>query len=102
MQDMSTCQSGSCSGSCDSQTKDEGAPSAASTVVSTFAIPGMDCPSEENLIRMALGGLPGLGPMTFDLAGRQLRVVHTGEPARIAEKLVPLNLGRNCSSVRSA
>ena len=93
MQDMSTCQSGSCSGSCDSQTKDEGAPSAASTVVSTFAIPGMDCPSEENLIRMALGGLPGLGPMTFDLAGRQLRVVHTGEPARIAEKLVPLNLG---------
>ena len=46
----------------------------------------MDCPSEENLIRMALGGLTGVGPMTFDLAGRQLRVVHTGEPARIAEK----------------
>jgi len=53
----------------------------------------MDCPSEENLIRMALGGLTGVGPMTFDLAHRQLRVVHSGEPARIAQKLTPLNLG---------
>ena len=42
---------------------------------------------------MALGGLTGVGPMTFDLAHRQLRVVHSGEPARIAQKLTPLNLG---------
>ena len=28
---------------------------------SVFRIPGMDCPSEENLIRMALGGLTGHG-----------------------------------------
>lgn len=53
----------------------------------------MDCPSEENLIRMALSGLPGMGQMTFDLEGRQLRVVHSGDVAQIAEKLAPLNLG---------
>lgn len=89
---MSTCQSSSCSSSCNSQTVDE-APSAIASVESTFSVPGMDCPSEENLIRMALGGLTGVGPMTFDLAHRQLRVVHSGEPARIAQKLTPLNLG---------
>nr|WP_041863552.1 cation transporter [Bordetella petrii] len=53
----------------------------------------MDCPSEENLIRMALGSLPGVGAMAFDLAGRQLRVSHSGEAERITEKLLSLNLG---------
>lgn len=93
MRVMSTFQSGSCSGSCDSQVRVEEAPSIGASAVSTFSIPGMDCPSEENLIRMALNGLPEVGQMTFDLACRQLRVMHSGEPARIAEKLVPLNLG---------
>lgn len=56
-------------------------------------MPKMDCPSEENLIRMALSGVPGVGAMEFDLIGRQLRVSHSGEPAQITEKLLPLNLG---------
>ena len=56
-------------------------------------MPKMDCPSEENLIRMALSGLAGVGALSFDLGGRLLKVSHTGETAPITEKLVPLNLG---------
>jgi copper chaperone CopZ len=93
MRDMSTCQRNSCSGSCESQAKDEVVPSPGASMVSTFSVPGMDCPSEENLIRMSLEGLPGMGPMSFDLAARQLRVVHSGELAPIADKLTSLNLG---------
>lgn len=52
----------------------------------------MDCPSEENLIRMALDGLPGVGAMTFDLGGRKLQISHVGDAAKISEKLQPLDL----------
>jgi hypothetical protein len=45
----------------------------------------MDCPSEENLIRMALSGLPGVGALNFDLAGRRLEITHEGEAAPITE-----------------
>lgn len=90
---MSTCQSGGCTGSCVSQAKPEQPSVVESSRVSTFSVPKMDCPSEENLIRMALSGLPGIGALNFDLAGRRLKVTHSGEPAAITEKLVPLNLG---------
>lgn len=60
---------------------------------STFAVPKMDCPSDENLIRMALSGVPGISALSFDLIGRQLKVQHSGEAAAISEKLASLNLG---------
>lgn len=52
----------------------------------------MDCPSEENLIRMALHDLPGVS-LTFDLAQRQMTAVHPGPPAVVLERLIPLGLG---------
>lgn len=58
-----------------------------------FAVPKMDCPSEENLIRMALADTPGMGPLTFDLKARELTVVHSGTPDAVLDKLVPLKLG---------
>lgn len=60
---------------------------------STFLITQMDCPSEENLIRMALQGLAGVASLQFDLEKRSLQVVHTGASAAVMERLAPLNLG---------
>jgi Co/Zn/Cd efflux system component/copper chaperone CopZ len=60
---------------------------------STFAVPKMDCPSEENLIRMALRDVPGIRALEFDLAHRQLAAVHEGPAQTLLQRLQPLNLG---------
>jgi Co/Zn/Cd efflux system component len=59
---------------------------------STFAVPGMDCPSEERLIRMALDGA-GVADLRFDLAARRLVVVHGGGADDVLARLAPLGLG---------
>lgn len=69
------------------------AASKATRTISTLAIPMMDCPSEENLIRMALSDIADVKSLDFDLAQRQLRVTHTGPVDSIVSKLVPLQLG---------
>ena len=58
-----------------------------------LAIPRMDCPSEERLVRMALDGLDGVEELRFDLQGRTLSVTHRGEPGPLLAKLEPLGLG---------
>lgn len=60
---------------------------------STFSVPKMDCPSEENMIRMALQGLPDLRSLSFDLSERELAAVHSGDAKALLERLLPLNLG---------
>lgn len=60
---------------------------------STFTLPKMDCASEENLVRMALGGRDGIQSLTFDLPARQLKVVHSNPPDEVLAALRPLNLG---------
>ena len=60
---------------------------------SLFAVPQMDCPSEENLIRMALDDLREVLSLTFDLSARRLTVVHRGEAAAVLRRLEPLGLG---------
>jgi Co/Zn/Cd efflux system component len=57
-----------------------------------FAVPRMDCPSEERLIRMALDGAQ-VDELRFDLAARQLTVVHRGEAAALLARMAPLGLG---------
>lgn len=59
---------------------------------SVFSVPKMDCPSEENLIRMALQDLHDVR-LSFDLPGRRLTAVHPGPAAAVLERLVPLGLG---------
>ena len=39
--------------------------------VSVYAVPKMDCPSEERMIRLALSGLDGIRKLTFDLSDRR-------------------------------
>lgn len=58
-----------------------------------FAVPKMDCPSEERMIRTALDGLPGVHGIECDLGGRRVRVVHEGDAKDVEARLAPLGLG---------
>ncbi|NMF89090.1 cation transporter [Aromatoleum petrolei] len=59
---------------------------------STFHVPGMDCPSEEQMIRLRLASLP-VGALHFDLPARTLAVDHAGEATAILRALEPLGFG---------
>lgn len=59
---------------------------------STFAVPKMDCPSEERLIRLALEGA-AVADLRFDLAARRVVVVHGGAADEVLARLAPLGLG---------
>ncbi|MGE0548821.1 MAG: cation transporter [Kofleriaceae bacterium] len=63
-----------------------------------FAVPKMDCPSEEQEIRSALNGLAGVRGIECDLSSRKVRVVHDGEPSEVEARLVPLGLGASLVS----
>ncbi len=60
---------------------------------STFAIPKLDCPAEEILVRTALSGVPEVRQLAFDLGARTLAVWHDGDAALVLGHLVPLSLG---------
>ena len=62
---------------------------------SLYHISKMDCPSEENLIRMKLDGVEGIRQLDFDIENRRLSVVHSGENSEITERLESLKLGAN-------
>lgn len=59
---------------------------------SVFRIPGMDCPSEEQLIRLRMADAP-VSSLAFDLPGRQLTVDHAGDATDILNRLLPLGFG---------
>ncbi|WP_130287115.1 cation transporter [Aquimarina brevivitae] len=58
-----------------------------------FEITQMDCPSEENLIRMQLDGISGIAHLHFDIPNRTLSVYHQGTVAPIENAVLALNLG---------
>lgn len=60
---------------------------------SVFQVAKMDCPAEEQLIRLHFTNRPAVAQLRFDLPGRQLTVLHTGEAAPIAQALEGLKLG---------
>ena len=60
---------------------------------SIFEIPKMDCPSEENLIRMKLDEIPGIAGLDFDIPNRKLSVFHEGPIDIIEASIRELNLG---------
>lgn len=57
----------------------------------TFYIEGMDCPTEEQLIRHRLGGMAGVEELSFNLMTREVtvshRAVHEVELARALESI---------------
>lgn len=69
---------------------------------SLYHIPKMDCLSEERLIRLALQDLDGIVQLEFDLAQRQLAILHQGDATLITKKLQSLGLGAQLSVSRAA
>ena len=53
----------------------------------------MDCPSEENLIRMKLDGISSIANLDFDIPNRKLTVFHSGQIDQIEKSVLELNLG---------
>ena len=59
---------------------------------SLFKITKMDCPSEENMIRMKLDDIEGIKKLDFDLENRQLTVFHTNDVIPIEKAIQKLKL----------
>lgn len=58
----------------------------------TFKISKMDCPSEEQMIRMRLAVLTDIYSLDFDIPNRKLTVLHKGNYDQIYQQLEVLNL----------
>lgn len=58
-----------------------------------FEITKMDCPSEENLIRMKLDGISSIANLDFDIPNRKLIVFHSGQIDQIENSVIELNIG---------
>lgn len=58
----------------------------------TFLITKMDCPSEENLIRMKLEGFSNIIHLDFDITNRKLHVFYDGDINLIEKSLAELKL----------
>jgi len=58
-----------------------------------FEITKMDCPSEENLIRIKLDGISSIKNLDFDIPNRKLTIYHSGETDQIEKSILELNLG---------
>ncbi|HBK44476.1 MULTISPECIES: cation diffusion facilitator family transporter [unclassified Polynucleobacter] len=63
----------------------------------TFLVPAMDCPSEEQMIRMALSSLL-THSMSFDIPNRKVVICHSEDPSEVLAKLEPLNFGASILS----
>ena len=59
----------------------------------TFSVPGMDCPTEEQLVRLALADLPDVTALRVDLAARTVTVTHVGAAGQVLGALEPLGFG---------
>lgn len=60
---------------------------------SIFEISKMDCPSEENLIRMKLDPINSIKQLEFNLSERKLTVYHQGQLDDIEQSISELKLG---------
>lgn len=67
-----------------------------------FNITKMDCPSEEQLIRMKLQDFDTVKGLEFDIANRKLDVYHNGNPEPIFLALGTLNLNTTLVSTEKS
>jgi Co/Zn/Cd efflux system component len=56
-------------------------------------VPKMDCPSEENLIRMKLENISSVHNLDFDIPNRMVTIIHEGQTIEIEKSIRELNLG---------
>lgn len=67
-------------------------------IKSEYHIAKMDCPSEENMIRMKLDGLEVIKKLEFDIENRNLTVFHSDDDKEITNRLESLNFGAKLST----
>src|SRR5690554_6182817 len=67
-----------------------------------FKITKMDCPSEEQLIRMKLQNFDTVKSLDFDIPNRKLNVYHRGNAAPILTALEALNLNTTLISTEKS
>jgi Co/Zn/Cd efflux system component len=60
---------------------------------SQFFVARMDCAAEEQLVRLRLADVPGVGAVAVDLSRRTVAVQHHGDPGEITAALEALGLG---------
>ena len=58
-----------------------------------FRVALMDCPSEKQIIRMSLDGIPAIKKIDFNIPDRIVTIYHNGDTLPIEEKILSLNLG---------
>lgn len=58
-----------------------------------FAVPKMDCPTEERMVRMAMEPHPGVRRVEVDLSRRVVTLVHRGSAEGLLPKMQGLGLG---------
>lgn len=58
-----------------------------------FSVPKMDCPSEEQAIRLAFDGNSSIKQLNFSLPQRQLEILHLNSPDEVLSVLSPLGFG---------
>lgn len=68
---------------------------------SEYHISKMDCPSEENIIRMKLDGLNVIKKLKFDIEKRNLTVFHSEVDEEILKRLESLNFGAKLSDTET-
>ncbi len=59
--------------------------------ITTFRVSKMDCPSEEQMIRMKLEGIDAILQLNFDIPNRKLEVIHSGDIASFEKDIHALN-----------
>ena len=67
-----------------------------------FEISKMDCPSEENMVRIKLDGFAEIKNLDFDIPKRRLTVFHDGRIDQIENSIIDLNLGGRRLSTEEA
>jgi Co/Zn/Cd efflux system component len=55
----------------------------------------MDCPSEEQMIRMKLANISGIAKLEFDIPNRLIDVYHNADEKEITQSISELNLNSN-------
>jgi len=69
---------------------------------STFRISQMDCPSEEQMIRMKMESYSQVKHLDFDIPNRKLEVYHLNETEEITSALNALKLGEKLQGTEEA
>ncbi len=58
----------------------------------TYIVKKMDCPTEEQMVKMKLEGLSGIKSIAIDISTQKIEVYHTGDNKEITESLNSLDL----------